>query len=479
MAIVSENPKQPVVMVPDQKTLIRPNCDAPFDHIDVQPGIHPKGFGDTIIDNRYEPRDTLLTFVAGSSWTVEYFQRILDKNSALEPLQIGLPAPYQQYKLYKNFELKVTSALSTSQNPQTKEMAVTGGSNVYPGLTPNLGDMFIATNADGARLLLAVTASLRMSIMKDTGHTIEYQVVGYLTPERENDLRKKTIETVYFVKDYLFHGQNPYLEENQLHRLKDLSALYKRILADYLGTFFSTEFQVLLIPDQPEPAYDHYINKKVITWFSQEEHKVIQRIQPLNMNSDQAFKMTTVLDAIEQLDGSLLYTSVQEVLLANTAYMRDYPALNGIFWSGVRWMIYPKDRRTDVDRHYNARWNSVVYGQRLANNDIPRWSSLRRQTPNNVLGDLCYNGNEQELPDIVPVNQSDYYIFSRNFYQPSNGPLASKFEVLVRETLDGKAINVGVLRMLGEQAQKWYNLERFYYTPILLALMKVALIRGS
>jgi len=479
MPIVSENPKKPPGMVTDQRTLVHPNRDAPSDHIPVRPGIHPEGYGDTIVDNRYEPRDTLLTFVAGSSWTVEYFQRILDKNSALEPQQIGLPAPYQQYKLYKNFELKVTTPLSSTQNPQTKEMTVTGGANVYPGLTPNKGDMIVATNADGARLLLTVTTSLRMSIMKDTGHSIEYQVVEYLSQQNESDLRKKTIETVYFVKDYLFHGQNPYLEESQLHRLQDLSKLYKRLLADYLGTFFSTEFQVLMIPDQPEPAYDHYINKKVITWFSQEEHPVLQRVQPLNMNSDLAFKMTTVLDAIEQMDASLLYTSVQEVLLANTAYMRDYPALNGIFWSGMRWMIYPKDRRTDVDRHYNARWNSVVYGQRLANNNLPRWSNLRRQTPVNVLGDLGYTACDQELPDIVPVNQSDYYIFSRNFYQPTNGPMASKFEVLVRESLDGKAINVAVLRMLAEQAQKWYNLERFYYTPILLALMKVALIRGS
>jgi hypothetical protein len=479
MPIVSENPKQPPGMVPDQKTLLSPNNDAPTDNIPVSPSLGPEGYGDTIVDNRYQPRDTLLTFVAGSSWTVEYFQRILDKNSALEPQQIGLPAAYQQYKLYRNFELKVTSPLASTQNAQTKEMSVTGGSNVYPGLTPNMGDMFIATNADGARLLLTVTSSLRMSIMKDTGYTIEYQVVGYLTSERELDLRRKTIQTVYFIKDYLFHGRNPYLEECDLHRLQDLSVLYKRLLADYLGTFFSQEFQVLLIPDQPNPAYDHYINKKMTTWFSQEEHKVLQRLQPLNMNADQAFKMTTVLDAIEQLDASLLYTSVQEVLLANTAYMRDYPALNGVFWSGVVWMVYPKDRRTDVDRQYNAPRNSTVYGQQLANKNLPRWSNLRRQTPVNVLGDLSYTCDEQELPDIVPVNQCDYYIFSRNFYQPTNGPMASKFEVLVREALEGKAINVAILRMLGEQAQKWYNLERFYYTPILLALMKVALVRGS
>jgi hypothetical protein len=473
-------------LVHDNKPVVMPNKDAPGSIKPLIPETTPKPYYGTSVDTRFVPRSTLLTFIAGASWTVEYYSSVLGKDSELKPEATDLAAVYQQYTKIVSLELKVTKGLESSQDAQTKVMTVNGSANVYPGLIPNMNDMFIANDADGRRLVLTITNSTKMSIQEDAAYAIDYMVVGYAdapigTPPvtRQADLNRKTLKTIHFLKDYLYHGRNPFMIEEDYYRMSDLSKLYRRLLADFLGTFFSTEYQCLLVPDQAMPTYDPFMNDKVLAWFSQDEHPYLQRIKPLNVNSDLVFKSTTVLDAIEQMDANLLATSIWSVLLANTGYLRDYPALNGIFWSGVRQVVYPQDRRTDVDRNYEGPYASTVYGQRLQKGG-PRYRTMERVIVENNLGDINYiPENDHTLPDIVPVTASSHYIFSKNFYQRSGGPLPSNFEVMVSEALEGKAIDGVVLARLATNAHLWQNLERFYYVPILLALIKVTLIRGS
>lgn len=473
MPLVTDKPQGSGPVLPTSPVTTPP---LPDNHLPTPPAIYPPDYLDTPEDNRYVPRQSLLTFVQGASWTVDYYSQLLGRDSELSVQQVGLPVPNQQYTKYINLELKVTQALQQQQDETTKIMTVQGAANVYPGMIPNKGDMFVARDPDGNKILLAVTNSEKKAMTKDAMYAIEYMVAGYLDQKREADFAAKTVRTVYFMKDYLYHGRNPYITTEKFGELREIARWYRRMISDYMATFFSTEFQVLMVPDQAAPTYDHFINEKVIAWFDQNLHPNLQRLQPLNVNSDQVFKMPTVLDAIQKMDDTVLPTAVQKILLANTGYLRDYPALNGVFWSGIRYLIYPADRRTDVDRFYQGCVAPTVYGQQ-PQQGYPRWRDLNRVLADNDLGSIDAPQSTDELPDIVPVDPS-YYIFSQNFYDPSNGPLASKFEVAVRNALERRAPDIQLLGRLAAQAQSWNNLERFYYVPILGAMLKVALTRG-
>ena len=102
-------------------------------------------------------------------------------------------------------------------------MVVTGAANVYPMLIPSVGDMFVATIADGRSAVFKVTNTERKSLFKDTAHVIEYVLVDYLTDERKSDFKSKVIKTVKFVRDFLVNGQNPLLVDLTIWHRKTLS----------------------------------------------------------------------------------------------------------------------------------------------------------------------------------------------------------------------------------------------------------------
>ena len=60
------------------------------------------------VDTRYVPQSALLTHLEGSSWTVNYYSQVLGEDNAVEGQNVTREAIYQQYRLIKGFEFKVT-----------------------------------------------------------------------------------------------------------------------------------------------------------------------------------------------------------------------------------------------------------------------------------------------------------------------------------------------------------------------------------
>ncbi|MNY01736.1 hypothetical protein D3C86_1342790 [compost metagenome] len=72
------------------------------------------------------------------------------------------------------------------------------------------------------------------------------------------------------------------------------------------------------------------------------------------------------------------------------------------------------------------------------------------------------------------MNKGDYYVLSEAFWKQEYEGL-SKLEQLTLSAMTGEAINKTALLKLVKTSKNWNNLERFYYVPILLILIKVGL----
>jgi len=103
-------------------------------------------------------------------------------------------------------------------------------------------------------------------------------------------------------------------------------------------------------------------------------------------------------------------------------------------------------------------------------------------TPVDALNGLYYQTPVSEgappvtpsLPMVAPVNLSGYYVFSDAFYT-GQGPLASDVERLIYQGLQHDTLEKPLLARLASTAMHWDNLERFYYIPALIALLRVAI----
>jgi hypothetical protein len=436
--------------------------------VNMPPEIAAPSYKGVTVDTRYIPTSSLMTHVEGSSWTVNYYSQVLNVDNALAGQEINRNAIHQQYRLIKGLELKVTTPLASNQDETTKSMVVTGDANVYPFLIPNEGDMFLADIGDGREGVFKVTVSERKSLFKDTIHHISYQLIDYSTVERRADFDSKVIETLRFIRDFLEHGQNPMLHEEDYAILADLRDEYGDMLQRYFRSFMNREFGTLMLPNQPESVYDHYMVNAVTSYFNVADAKEIQHIRKMNVGDDLIMGDTSLWDVITYRNPKLLKHAFSTHGLVRAKTFDKNPVMESIYFSGISYVVYPKNSELFGD-HHSATPLKIIEDQAIVN------IHSQVKTLADLLGVIDFGGlTQDDSPPIHSVTIDDYYIFSKAFYENTR-PGQSRLELCVRDYLEGKAPNYKSLLAFCQTYHAWGSLERFYYVPIILILIKAAI----
>lgn len=420
-------------------------------------------FKGVAVDAQYQPASSLLTHVEGASWTVNYYQQVLGADSQLSGQQVNLQAAYQQYRRIRGLELKVTTELTMSQNTEGGFMNVSGAATVYPFLIPNVGDMFVADVADGKEGLFKITNSEKKTIYRETCYTVEFILVKFLDAQTAGDLASKVVEKLVFVRDFLEHGQNPLLEDAQFAATALLVERYHQMFPRWLKEFTSTERMTLLVPGQERELYDPFLVKAVMTLFSTRDDWQLSKVRILNVDDDFAMKAYSVWDALIEQDRGLLQAGFKKAASVSTATFTKNPMLEGIRYSGIRSVIYPQDPDATVNlpAGFTAKPYELDYLAPASASDV-----LLADT---VAPDVLDVSSLNPIA-IHPVSTQDWYVFSSAFYGRADGQ--SLLETQTLAYIDKKALDGTALLALCYSTPGWGLLERFYYTPILLTLIR-------
>lgn len=421
-----------------------------------------------------------MQYVDGSSWEVVYYSQILGADDEGAPWAIDRSPTDQQYVQITNMELKVTSPLTGAEETPGRSHEVTGTATVYPTHKPNKGDMFIADIGDGRAVLFAVEEVTRKTYLRDSYSEISYRSVDYVDsrPEIQSDLNRKTQKRTVFMKEFLQWGQNPLLLEGEFADLVELKKIYKNLVNFYFKQFFSIQYRTLLIPNQPKVSYDPFVTATMLELVTSDEVQLISQARRLVVTANRNTDSYTLWDAIMRMDESYLGAAIQKVRLLDTRVFQGMPEVSSIYYNGIGLVACPQDARNDVDAPYDESNCGCFYGGSLLSSTGLHWDNLMRYLPSANLKGFFKEEPEidsvlKALPDIVPVTIDEYYVLSEKFYV-NNGPMASKLEVLVKQGLRNEPIDKVTLLDLARNCMKWPNLERFYYMPLLFALMKVA-----
>lgn len=436
------------------------------------------------VDTKKVPIESLLSHVEGSSWTVNYYSQVLDLDSGTAGQGLGVNAVHQQYNLIKGLELKVTSPLVTTQDSETKSLTVSGSAIIYPFVIPNEGDMFLADIGDGKEAVIQINNVVRLSVFQQTCHSIDYVVVDYSTDERRRDFDDKTVRTYYYERDFLLHGQNPLLFEEDYNIVQYLRKKYRFVADNYFKTFFSREYSTLLVPLQLTPTYDHFLTKSVLNAFTTWDSQEVRYIKRLNVQDDLTLNATSIWDVIFNKDPSLLNSCFTQVGKVYSHEFSPEPMYEGIRFSGIKEVIYPVDPLVTVDYSY-TKPNKLVSASELT---VPATSmksigsylaQLREKTLDDYIDDELngfYSEMEVDLgrhgPLINPSMKNNYYVLSEDFYKNNQeSGKQSKLEICIRQYLNDQAINYNTVKQLCDEIPAWNPLDQFYYTPIVLVLM--------
>lgn len=409
----------------------------PMPEVKASPVTRNSDYQDNVVDAVVHPISELVTHIDGSSWTVDYYSQILGSDQVQEGQDLAAPDVLQSYRLIKDLELKVTAALTSTQDEQTQEFSVTGTAFIYAAVIPNIGDMFIANIGDGRDGVLEVTSAKRMTHLEGSCYEVNYEVVDYLNDARQADLDAKVVAELVFSRERLANATKGLLTDYDVVSLSDVDEMLEKLAHNYYHTFYHQDQRTLMIPESM--TYDPH---------------VVRFMYALNSGEFEAPNIRELILSHE----TLRYDTIYSVLLADSGLgratvkrMRDaspwefsnVAVLGGIAHSRAEHVVFP--------------YGTATIGMDEGKVALPT-------EPVDMLIPV------DPLPDIISVEADPYYVFSQNFYK---GELAmSVLEKEVGSFMSGDAVNVSTVLDLCNKVDDWMIEDYFYYTPILMMLLK-------
>lgn len=454
MPIVSKKPLVAPPVIPNPPKIVSPEIKT------------------NLVDTKKIPVSHLVTNIEGSKWVVDLYTQVINRDDALAGQDTGQLGIYQQYKLIKNFELKVSSPLTTSQDPESKSMSATGAAHCHSLIILNHGDCFLADVGDGRTGIFQITLTEKKTIFTDSVYYIEYALINFLDsdPSIKADLDRKVVATLNYVKDYLNYGQNPLVTDNEFAALEKLEDVQKTLIDSYYRWFFDLDRKTLLVPGQDVGVYDHYLTKFVLAILENSDSMNVRKTRVYNVQDDPYLSEPTLFDAILDRNPDLLKVVVNKTTLVSTRLFTVDPMLEGIRYSRVPYIVYPKDMEK-IFGGLTSRLEPKVSSDLTMQNVPSRVTGLDSLVQDNVVD------NEGEQPKIYPVLKDDYYVLSESFYK--TGLPQSKLENLITKFIKQDTVNAVEIVDVSKDFMNWGGLERFYYIPLIIAMTKYLLFRSN
>ena len=424
------------------------------------PEIEPPKYKSVVIDEKNIPRETLLAYIAGSSWTVDYYQQVINRDNDLKEYDVLQDEVYQQYTLISKLELRVESELSSSMDTEKALTTITGSALLYPNIIPNVGDVFVAESGKGRTGMFSITNVERKTFNKQSTFAIEYTCIAFMDEEfgKFHNLRKKVIRELVFNKDRLLNGGMPILTKDEDMTYSYLADIYPAMIDYYVKSFFNKNINTFALPGQLEYTYDHYVTKFFVGIVGTNCNSELLKLRIYNVENDTYLNQAQIYDVLLERDVELLSSCNRYMTISTTERFHPDPLLQSLRYAMISGIVYPTDmdktnEHTEIDRRSSTR-------------DFEECKS-----PKSDLSTLVDNEHIPPVYDhIKPVTIDDCYVFSNEFYMDSY-PL-SILEELTMDYLHHRAVNISKLSTLCKRYRSWGRLEQFYYIPILLLLIK-------
>jgi len=392
----------------------------------LRPREVPKAYQDNVIDTKEIDHSSLLTYISGSSWTVNWYSQVLGQDQVGSSQDQEQSEVYQQYKEIKNFELKVQSELSQDQDPETKLFEVTGTSHLYPSIIANSGDMFVADVGDGRSAIFSVSTAQRLSIYNESGYEVSYKLEAYSTQEKMDDLLGKVVESVHFDKEGLRKGSEAFITTEEAIERESVKELLERLTGAYTRRFWDNEFKTLVYPaSEYSRMYDHFL----VDFISKLDVPWQKTPRGLNANGIEFFDNPTIWTTM--LEGNLWFTDLIEYMEEiPPSNLSQLPAMGGIAWSTMELVRRPMIGKLPVD-------------------PVP-------ETPADV--------------DYHPSTLEGHYALSGWYYNNLPDGM-SKLERYLMMWFDGKSLDTTEIIRIAKEAHEWDDLSQFYQIPIIMVLL--------
>lgn len=412
---------------------------------------------------------SLLKYVEGYPWTVNFYGQILNTNNTVENFDPTAPNLTQPYYKVSKMILQVDSPLTSSYDQGTGLTTIQGSALTPYRITPNFGDVFIAQVDNGEDAVFHITSVSRKTHRKDTLYEVSYVLYCYTSeqPDFVEKLNQRVNDTYFFNPDTNFFNRDVLIKPSVQEAIDRLKFFLHESQQYYFATFAQRRTGSIMIPGIDKTLYDPLLVN------------FIAKIVDYNTLVDTPFYRFTYFDKyIDQ-------QSIFDMLMAKSAGMKNvvnktYNFLSSdltdnkarfgsVYHAGVDYILYPTNPNTNADIKENSFFATASYlsSMKTAKNYNTDTPVVIKTTNNNQVYD------KDVLHDLFT---NDYYVVSEYFYQFLNDNTGyeeiSFIELLIARFLKNEAIAKEDLALAVEKYTSWSMLHQLYLLPVMWLMIK-------
>jgi len=428
--------------------------------------VTPDGFKSVLHDSGSTSASDLITHIEGAKWEVTFYIEVTTTDAGTSGKSLNIPAAYQSYKRIDRMELRVQDPLSTSMDTKINSATVTGSSLVYPGVVPNIGNLFVAKMGDGRYGVFQVTNVEAKTIYLNSAYLINYMLLKFLTEEDKKDFARKTVEEYVFVRAFMQYSRDPLVSKKDFERYGNLQNALSEIKRYYCDKFFASGRSTFLIPDQQPIVIDTYLVRFLLRILESGDHPVVSRCRSWTIG-DAIDRDRSIWDAILDRNKTYLYTCFSRATPQSVSVLSGNNYSFTLRYSGISQFMMPIDREEYAD---NSRLLPISSSPGLVNK-ISDTKNLMGMLGDRLIDDSPFG----QLPLITPFESlKGSYVVSEEFYTDMSA--TSSFEAMLSDYINNRPVDPDVLTTLVATYHGWGLLERFYYLPILMAVLKTEMV---
>lgn len=434
----------------------------------VSPKIQPDHIQTAVVEDRRTAVHGLMAYISGMTWTVTYYKSVLGSGNNIRDLDIEESSAIQQYDKIEKLEIKVESSLAHSFNQEKGTSSVEGSGLIFGFIIPNVSDYFVARTDENDLALIRVHRVERKSHRNQSVWEVGYSVVGYKSSSdigvMIDNLNEKTVKTLVFDKERLVRGTQPMLRKEQYDQNIDFERAIDSLTRQYFSTFYNPVAGTICLPSMKDPTYEHGLVDFVLSITPSDPCELRTRINQPSHHNDPYILQPTIWTALKERDPSMINYCNQRFGRVSTRNFTGSVYLKELYFSAIEYVMYPWQPDQSV----------------LLKNINPKEAVL-----DTIAAGSGFNGSNNESEDITmdidgePVRlypwilEDDHHVFTEKFYKDEPG--LTLIESQTWKYLRCEALNREVIKNLIISYPKLRRLDQFYFGPILLLLIRVAI----
>ena len=424
------------------------------------------------VDNAIHAPQSMLAYMEGMAWPVDYYSQVLSKHDDIREVDIGQHAALQQYTKISLLELRVQSELSQSYDNDTGLTTVTGNAVIIQ-VIPNQYDYFVTAASVTEQALFMVTNVERKTYNNQSVYQIDYTMVGYVdsptVQARYAALEDRHIREFVFNKDRLASGLTPLLSKEDHHTALQLKQKLSEMVCQYFDFFYSAKYRLLLVPDRDRLIYDPRLAEFFRGIVDSRLLPDLHRLNYVSIDKEFYLSKESVLSCLRDRTPTLLKSVMSQVKLMPRAHFTTNSFLGAANCWAIEYFVYPDFGDDSLKARYETR------GHKLYDNKGIRepWTDPYTQTEQPTWMSNVVELGDGPIAVVKPVHQGGYYVFSEAFYKQAGS--LSLLEKVVLDYVYQRPLNLKHIVILAKEYDSWPSLEMMYYGPILFLLMQEAI----